>query len=417
MTDLFVVGLSHHTAPVNVREKVASGISQTIESVQRLVKDAHLIECLLVSTCNRIEIYGYSQDVAMSAQRVRDQLAICDSSIASHLYEHVGSSAVLHAFRVASSLDSMVIGEPQILGQVKRAITMAQTAGTLHTVLGRAFQHAIKAAKQVRSDTGIASGAVSISSMAVDLASRIFGNLEQRHVLLVGAGKMGESAVKILTGRGAELVIVNRSPTRGAALAKRFGGACAPYEHLQEKLALVDIAITSTGSSRPIIDVEMIRQVVKIRRHRPLFLIDLAVPRDVDPMVAKNDGVYVYDLDDLQKLTEANLQTRRAEVRAAEQLLQVHVASFERWREALRVAPTIAALRKQVHTVVRAEVARLGKHMNPQEQAQWSDCIVNKLLHHPVQKLKARTHPGTFEHEIAVVRELFSLDDTEEENS
>lgn len=305
----------------------------------------------------------------------------------------------------------MVVGEPQILGQVKTAMASAQAAGALQTVLGRCFQFALQAAKQVRAQTSIAAGTVSVSSVAVDLASKIFGELTQRQVLLVGAGKMGESAAKKLTARGAELYIVNRNPDRGLVLAQRFRGTFAPYEHLQEKLAQVDIVITSTASDHPIIDADMITQVVKLRRHRPLFFIDIAVPRNVDPNVSKSDGVYVYDLDDLQRLSEENMKARHTEISVAEKLLQQHVENFEAWRRSLALTPTITALRKQVYTIVHDEMLRLGKGMESSQVERWSDSIVNKLLNRPLQELKSGTETGDAEHEAALVRRLFGLND------
>ncbi len=411
MMELFVVGLSHHTAPVELREHVASSIIQSAESVQTLLQKARLEECVLVSTCNRVEVYGYTNDLAYSTQVIRERLSHTDSTVMAHLYEHSGVLAIRHVFRVASSLDSMVIGEPQILGQVKKAMLSAQTSGALRTVLGRAFQHALQAAKQIRAETAIAAGAVSVSSVGVDLASKIFGDLNHRQVLLIGAGKMGESAAKKLTDRGAELFVVNRSAERGASLAKRFRGVFVPYEHLQEKLAHVDIAIASTASQQPIIDVEMMNQVVKIRRHRPIFFIDIAVPRNIDPMVGKSDSVYVYDLDDLQKLSQENLRVRRSEIAAAEHVLETHVEKFEQWRRSLQLSPTIAALRTQLHTIVHDEVLRLGKGMDKSKLDYWSDSIVNKLLNRPLQMLKTGESIPDLEQEAAVIRKLFGLDD------
>ena len=412
MTELFVVGLSHHTAPLSLREQVAASLRPSAERVQAFQTQARLTECVLISTCNRVEVYGYANDLSFSTDAVRDHfVSSSGSTVTAHLYEHVGTSAVRHAFRVASSLDSKVVGEPQILGQVKTAMSSAQAAGALQTVLGRCFQFALQAAKQVRAQTAIAAGAVSVSSVAADLASKIFGELKERQVLLVGAGKMGESAARKLTARGAELYIVNRNPERGLALAQRFRGTFAPYEHLQEKLAQVDIAITSTASDRPIIDAEMISQVVKLRRHRPLFFIDIAVPRNVDPDVGKSDGVYVYDLDDLQKLSEENMKARHTEISAAERLLQEHIENFETWRRSLLLTPTITALRKQVYAIVRDEMSRLGKDMDPSQVERWSDSIVNKVLNRPLQELKMGTRTGDAEHEAAVLRRLFGLND------
>ncbi|MCA9602582.1 MAG: glutamyl-tRNA reductase, partial [Myxococcales bacterium] len=373
--DIVVVGLSHHTAPVHVRERLSVATDAMPSEVARLVGALPLDEAVVISTCNRVEIYAATTRPAEALTQARAYLVERGKpdTIDTFLYAHHGERAVAHAFRVAASLDSMVLGEPQILGQVKDAVAVAATAGTLGPLLGQCFRNAFSVAKRVRRETEIAAGTVSISSIAIELASKIFGTLEARKVLLVGAGKMGEAAAKALSKRGAELAVVNRSPERAQSVAQAAGGRARPFEALAEELAHADVVITSTGSPTFIVGVDSIRGVMRIRKGRPLFIIDIAVPRDVDPRVGEIDNVFVYDVDDLRKVADDNLAHRRKEASSAERIVHEEVQTFETWRASLAVTPTIVALRSQFQRVAELELeramTRLG-HLGPDDRQQ-----------------------------------------------
>ncbi len=414
--ELVVVGMSHRTAPVELREQLSVTMKDLGEELRAVVDSANIHEAVLVSTCNRVEIYAACQDPVEGSQAA---LAYLERRAAQGLHEVVyrraGSDAVRHAFRVAASLDSLVVGEPQILGQVKEAFEAASTAGTVGSLLGRCFHRAFAVAKRVRSETGIAEGTVSVSSIAAELATKIFGDLRTRRCLLLGAGDMGEAAAKSLAQTGAHLVVVNRSPERAEALAARCGGEARPYEVLASELVKADVVITSTSTKTFVLTEELMRDVVRARRHRPLFLIDIAVPRDVDPRCGKLDGVFLYDVDDLEKLADENLAARHQHVRAAEGIVDGEVAEFDAWRRTLEITPTIVALRKRFTEVVRAELERgLGRNGAAPPDAQALDKIVqatvNKLLHDPMVELKSSANDADGGLLVASARRLFRIE-------
>ena len=336
------------------------------------------------------------------------------------LYAHRGVDAVRHAFRVASSLDSMVVGEPQILGQVKEAYDLAQQEGAVGTLLGRCFTRAFAVAKRVRSETGIAEGTVSVSSIAVSLARKIFGELGGRRVMLLGAGEMGEAAARSLAGSGARLAVLNRSPEKAERLAEECHGEAIPYEQLTAELVRSDIVITSTSSPKYVLTVDVMQGVTKARRMRPLFIIDIAVPRDVDPRVHDMGNVFLYDVDDLQQVAEENLRERKRSAEAAERIVEVEVAEFEAWRRSLELTPTIVALRKQFAEIVKAEIARttprLGELTPKQRKSldKMASAMVNKLLHAPLTTLKKGAGQPEGGALIEATRQLFDLDEGEE---
>lgn len=415
-SDLCVVGLSHRTAPLEIRERLAVPADVLPSDLEALTHGAQVREGLLVSTCNRVELYTACDDAVGAIETARRYFrARGDADVDRYLYVHRGGDAVHHAFRVTASLDSMVVGEPQILGQVKDAFAAAEGVGTLGTVLGRCFTRAFAAAKRVRSETGIASGTVSVSSVAVDLARKIFGELRGRRVLLIGAGEMGEAAAKSLANQGSELVVVNRSPEKAEALAEACGGVARPYEQLTAELVRADVVITSTSSPRPILTTEVIGPVVKARKRRPIFLVDIAVPRDVDPRVSSLENVFLYDVDDLEKVAADNLAVRKREAEAAERIIAAEVEEFERWRRSLELTPTIKALRERFRETVRAELERtlprLGD-LSPKERKSldaMADAMVNKLLHRPVTELKRRAENGDGAALVDAAQSLFDL--------
>ena len=326
-------------------------------------------------------------------------------------------AVVRHAFRVASSLDSLVVGEPQILGQVKEAFDAARNAGTAGSLLSRCFSQAFSTAKRVRNETGIAEGTVSVSSIACELAKKIFGHLDGRRTLLLGAGEMGEGAARSLRQTGTQLHVLNRSEERALALAESCGGRVVPYERLTTELAEADVVISSTASPKFILTPELMRGVVRSRRHRPLFIIDIAVPRDVDPRVGTMDNLFVYDVDDLQQVAEENLAVRAREAAQAERIVEEEVESFLVWRRSLELAPTIVALRKQFGEVAEEELRRALSRLQNLSQSDraaleaMSLSLVNKLLHQPMMQLKAGAGEPDGAQMIDTVRRLFALTD------
>jgi glutamyl-tRNA reductase len=414
MRDFVVVGLSHRTAPVEVRERLAVPPDRLGEELRQIAAGGRFDEALLISTCNRVELYATGSDPIDAAHRARAALAtrLLDSAAEDALYQERGVDAVRHAFRVASSLDSLVVGEPQILGQVKEAFDAAKGAGTVGTLLGRCFTQAFATAKRVRNETGIAEGTVSVSSIACELAKKIFGNLEGRRTLLLGAGEMGESAARSLRQTGTQLHVINRSEDRAHSLAESCGGRAVPYERLTLELADADVVIASTASPKFILTPEMMKGVVRSRRHRPLFIIDIAVPRDVDPRVGNMDNVFVYDVDDLQQVAEENLSVRAREATLAESIVEEEVGAFLAWRRSLELAPTIVALRKRFAEVAEQELQRALPRLDGVDRAvleAMSRSMVNKLLHQPMTQLKAGAGEPDGALLIDAVRRLFAL--------
>lgn len=421
MRDFIVVGLSHRTAPVEVRERLAVPSDRLEQELREIAASGRFDEALLISTCNRVELYATSTNPIAASQVARDELARRLPASASEdvLYQERGVAVVRHAFRVASSLDSLVVGEPQILGQVKEAFDAAKGAGTMGTLLGRCFTQAFATAKRVRNETGIAEGTVSVSSIACELAKKIFGNLEGRRTLLLGAGEMGESAARSLRQTGTNLHVINRSEDRARALADSCGGRAVPYERLAVELADADVVIASTASPKFILTPELMKTVGRSRRHRPLFIIDIAVPRDVDPRVGNMDNVFVYDVDDLQQVAEENLAERTREAALAELIVEEELDAFLSWRRSLQLAPTIVALRKRFGQIAEEEMQRTLPRLEGLSESDrsvleaMSRSMVNKLLHEPMTQLKAGAGEPDGPLLIDAVRRLFAISEQE----
>jgi len=419
MRDFVVVGLSHRTAPVEIRERLAVAPEHLENELRDIAARGNFDEALLISTCNRVELYATSANPSEAIRAARDTLAsrLPEATSEDVLYAERGVAVVRHAFRVASSLDSLVVGEPQILGQVKEAFDAARNAGTAGSLLSRCFSQAFSTAKRVRNETGIAEGTVSVSSIACELAKKIFGHLDGRRTLLLGAGEMGEGAARSLRQTGTQLHVLNRSEERALALAESCGGRVVPYERLTTELAEADVVISSTASPKFILTPELMRGVVRSRRHRPLFIIDIAVPRDVDPRVGTMDNLFVYDVDDLQQVAEENLAVRAREAAQAERIVEEEVESFLVWRRSLELAPTIVALRKQFGEVAEEELRRALSRLQNLSQSDraaleaMSLSLVNKLLHQPMMQLKAGAGEPDGAQMIDTVRRLFALTD------
>ena len=418
--DVTILGMSHRTSPVALRERLAVDGEALVAGVSSLAREARIDQALLLCTCNRVEIYMAGTEPEASTRARRWLEARAGEPIDGYVYEHRGASAVRHVLRVASSLDSMVVGEPQILGQVKEAYAAAKASGVLGGFLDRCFTHAFAVAKRVRTETEIAAGSVSVSSIASDLARKIFGDLAGRRVLLIGAGEMGEQAAKHLGKSGAALYVINRSPEKAEALAREHGGHARRIESLATELAQADVAIASTSSSRFVITPELMKGVIKARRHRPLVLIDIAVPRDVDPRVGDMDNVFLYDVDDLEKVAQENLSARQREAERAETIVSLEVAAFERWRATNELTPTIVGLRERVRHVLSSELERTLPRLNGLGEVErrslekMIDAMTNKLLHHPICELKAGAETEGGKALVDATRRLFDLDHASE---
>lgn len=418
--ELMVVGLSHKTAPVQLRERFAIA-EEGLPGAAERVQVAGGRESFVISTCNRTEFYvSVEEGVSVDARLVEVMAQIGASGVATlseHVYIHRGSTALRHLFRVAASLDSLVVGEAQILGQLRGAFEVCRQAGHTGPTLDRAAERAFAVARKVRSQTGIGKSSVSVSSVAVDLARQIFGDLSGRRAVLLGAGKMGELAARHLKQGGvAELLVANRNFDRARAVAENLGGHPRDLSELADLLIQADIVIASTGARSYIVDVATMKRVLKARKYRPVFLIDIAVPRNIDPALNELDNVFVYDVDDLSEIANENLAARHREAQAAEQLVESELEKFIRDLQGLSVKPTIVALRAEVQKLRDAELekalAKMGEVDPRTRQAleRLADGLVNKLLHPVMTELKrAATEPDGPE-VLDVTRRLFGIE-------
>jgi glutamyl-tRNA reductase len=417
---LFAAGLSHKNAPVALREQLALDEDKLRELLRDAVAAGTLREAVIVSTCNRVELYGVADapGTARSAAfgRLCRHRGVDPATVEPLLYTHEEEDAVRHAFRVAASLDSMMIGEPQILGQVKDAFALAQACETVGPALHTLFTQAFAVAKRVRTETEIARHAVSVSFAAVELAKKIFAGLTGRAVLLVGAGEMAELAAKHLVEQGAfPIYVVNRTWARAQELARALSGTAVAFEDLTTALAAVDIVITSTGAPMPVVTRDAVARVMHERGARPLFFIDIAVPRDVEPGVEALEDVYCYDIDDLKQVVDANIRERLREAHRAEALVEREVAKFRARLGDVEVIPTIVSLRERLEDIRRGELKKTLARLpdaTPETRAALealSASIINKILHVPITKLRESSRAGSHRSWLEVVHELFGL--------
>ena len=412
--NLFLVGLSYRTAPVSVRERYAVAPVHLAERDAKLVAQARLDEGALISTCNRTELLGAARagDLALEHMHrfLREDLG--DGSAAPvQIYELKGGEVVRHLFRVAGGLDSMVLGEAQILGQVKEAYRAAVEARSCGPVLGRLFQHAFRAAKRIRSETGLGASTVSVARVGVALAREIFEDFAGKRVLLVGAGEMAESALRGLREAGADQIsVVNRTLGSAVELASRHGGSAHPLEELPRELARADIAITSVQVERPLLGAAELERALDHRRGHPLLLVDLGIPRNVDPSVAALENVYLYDLDDLEATAERGRQQRASAADAAREIAREEAERYLRWLAALPHVPTARELRDRLERMAKAELER-SPGGDPERTAQ---SLVAKLLHRPLERLRREADRGASLYYAQALRDLFGLDDEEE---
>jgi glutamyl-tRNA reductase len=417
---LFVAGMNHRTAPVAMREQLALEEEKIREILADLSGRGLVQEVMILSTCNRVEVYGVAavpgEARSQAFSRLGSHRGVAWRELEPLLYTATGDEAALHAFRVAASLDSMVLGEPQILGQVKDAFALAQSVGTAGPVLHALMSQAFSAAKRVRSETLVGRLAVSISYAAVELARRIFEGLEGKAVLLVGAGEMSELAARHLIDHGAlPIYVANRTWSRAQELARGLGGVPVPFDQLEATLARVDIVITSTAAPEPVVTAAQVRAALHARRGQPLFFIDIAVPRNVEPAVNDLEGAFCYDIDDLRAVVESNLKERQREAQRAQVLLEREVDKFVGRLQQLEVVPTIVSLREKLEAIRRAELERaLARLPGAAEDTRrvmdaLSQAIVNKVLHAPMVKLKDSSRAGHGRRWTEMISELFGL--------
>ena len=421
--DVILIGLNHKTAPVEVRERYALDRKEGFSL--GLVETTSAEECLTLSTCNRVEILAVGRDTeALFAQMDRYWAEVCGGSteeLSPHVYRYTGLEAARHVFQVAASLDSLVLGEPQILGQLKDAYRLALKQGTARIILNRLLHKAFFTAKKVRTETNIASSAVSISYAAVELAKRIFGDISNKTAMLVGAGEMAElAATHFLNSGMKKLLIANRTLSRAEELARCMNGTAVPFEEMAERLAEADVVVSSTGASSTVIRAREVKEVLKRRKYRPMFFIDIAVPRDVDPDVNLLDNVYLYDIDDLKEVVEENMAQRQDEAVRAQELIDQETLVFGQWLKSLELQPTIVALFDKGEDLALKELDRTLKRLGDvdDEERKALETLVlsvaRKVLHDPVTFLKRRYREeesaGRY---TALVRRIFHLDEEE----
>lgn len=419
MREIGLIGISYRTAPLEVRERFSFGPEELKGALKELVHLPRVKEAVILSTCNRVEVYSVLEDPQGGRDDVEAFLSrsrgVPREALVPFLYAKFAGEAVGHLFRVASSLDSMVVGEPQILGQIKDAYTLATEVEAVDFLLHRLFQRAFFVAKRVRTETGIGDRAISVSFVAVELAKKIFGELQGKAVLVIGAGQMCELAAKHLRSAGVERIkVANRTWQRAVELAEKVGGEPIPFEDLKAVLPKVDIVLSSTGASEYIIRKGDVAWALRERRGRPIFFIDIAVPRDVDPEVNDLTDAYLYDIDDLQEVAELNVRDRLKEAERAEAIVKEEVEKFCRWYNTLEAVPTIVALRDWAEGIRRTELEKFLRslELSPQDRGKveaLTEAIVNKLLHRPISFLKESSARGEVEPYVDLVRRLFGL--------
>ena len=415
------LGMNHETAPVELRECLSRNPDNTQKALASMRDLEAISEGLFLSTCNRVEALFITEDAEEATQAIIALMSelggMPKSDFSSHIYTLYDTDAIEHIFRVSSSLDSMVVGEPQILGQIKEAYAQAVQQKTSGVVLNRLMHRAFHVAKRVRSETGISSAAVSISYAAVELAKKIFHFLNDKKVLLIGAGEMAELAARHLLANGvSSMVVANRTFERAVEVAERFGASPISFEEVGSQLFDVDIVVASTASPGYVIEYGLVKKSLKKRRNRPLFFIDIAVPRDVQPEVNSLNNVYLYDIDDLKGVTELNMAQRRLEALKAERIIKEEVVKYEKWLKTLAVVPTIISLRDKAESIVLAELKKSNSALAELTPAQHkvietlTRSIAEKVLNDPIIFLKKRAGRSTLNTYLNMTRRLFSLD-------
>ena len=418
---LVLVGCNHRSAPIAVRERLSFPDHVLPDALRRLAADEAVAEALILSTCNRVEILVRTDRSSAEGMRVVESFLAAEHGVTAddlrrHGYHRTDLDAVRHLFQVAAGLDSMILGEPQILGQVRQAFYAAREAGTAGRVLERLMQQCLATAKRVRSETGISRHAVSVAFAAVELARQIFGDLTGRSALLLGAGKMSDLVARHLRGRGVtEPIVASRSFDTALEAAERCAGRAVHWDEGLRALHDVDVVVSATGASRFVVDREMVAAAARARRGQPLLIVDIAVPRDVDPRANEIDNVYLYDIDGLNGIVEANLEERKAEAEAARRLIAEDAEGFARWRQALEVTPTIVALRERMFELGFGELERFRARLGPLSAEQQRSleqlvrAVLQKVLHRPVTRLRHSVERRDVERVTELYREIFDL--------
>jgi glutamyl-tRNA reductase len=422
MLDIVLIGINHKTAPIELRECLAFSEEDTLKTFSIFKNSPVIKELMLFSTCNRVELLmttpNPNEAIHTAKQYLSDSKGMALNQFENALYVHQGDNAVRHIFRVASSLDSLIVGEPQILGQIKDAYRRATSQKTSGVILNRLLHKTFFVAKRVRHETGIGDHAVSISYAAIELAKKIFGSLEGKEILLIGAGEMAELAVEnLIRNRSGNIFVANRTFENALKLADKFKGTAIRYEEISGALEQVDIIISSTGATDLIIHQDQVKKILRKRKNRPLFFIDIAVPRDIDPGINRLTNAYVYDIDDLKGVIEENIEDRKREAFKAERMIDEAVVKFRQWHENLDTVPTIIDLRKKLETISQNEVKKTFKSLQHLSETDYqaiirmTNAIINKILHDPTLFLKQNGYHGPSSASIDFARKLFNLDD------
>ncbi len=420
--NLILIGMNHKTAPLDIRERLSLSCEEGFNPNRELIDIPEIDGVVYLSTCNRVEVLAQATEAEAAVGKLKRFIFrhgnLSEEEMNRCLYAYRDDEAVRHLFRVTSSLDSLVMGEPQILGQVKDAYRRAAESRTTGVILNKVLHHAFRVAKRVRTETGIAANAVSVSFAAVELAKKIFGGLKGKTVLLIGAGEMSELAARHLLTHGAgQILIANRTPMRAVQMAEAFQGRAVPFDRLEESLQAADIVISSTGAPGYVIAVPMVAAALHRRKNRLLFLIDIAVPRDIDPAAGDIDNVFLYNIDNLQDIVDENVKSRRREAEKAEAIVNEEVLNYRHWRNTLGVIPTIVSLREKAEGIVRAELEKSGAWMQNLTAAERENIeilagsIINKILHDPIVSLKEESQEYGAAAYAATLRRLFKLEE------
>jgi glutamyl-tRNA reductase len=426
--EIVLVGLNHKTACLELREQLTDSLGRYGSALLETKKLPLVEECLFLNTCNRVEVLFTTDSPDQGARELVSFWAggvlKLPAELKGHLYIYRSDDAVRHLFRVAASLDSMVVGEPQILGQIKEAYREAVRLHTTGVVLNRLLHKTFSVAKRIRTETGIASHAVSISFAAVELAKKIFQDLTGKKVLVIGAGEMAELAVEhLLNNKVQKIIVANRTLERALDLARRWQGSAISLQEVPTALTEADIVISSTGAPELIIHHDRVKGLMKQRKQRPLFFIDIAVPRDIDPKINQLDNVYLYDIDDLQGVVAQNVAGRKNEALHAERIVQEEAIKFRSWLNGLEVVPTIVSLRRKIEEIIQGEMKKTGAVLQEltegqQKSVEWmTQSILNKILHEPIAFLKEPGHQGNQNERINLIQKIFNLNKEPAEDS
>lgn len=414
---LFVIGLNHKECPLEVREKIHFSAHLTEKALSLAKENSALSELLLLSTCNRVEFYGYTEAEGQARESILHLIETLHglerSAFENYLYLYESKDAVRHLFRVAAGLDSLVVGENEILGQLRDAFKAANQAGTVHSLLYRLVEKALKTGKDVHSQTKITQGAVSIPAVAVELAEKIFGTLSGEKVMVLGTGEMSVLTLKNLRTAGADIAfIASRNEEKGKALALEYGAVRLSMEEWQRELTGVDILIASTSAPHPIVLKTHVDGVMSARRGRPVFLIDIAVPRNIEPDVNQIDDVFLYNVDDLKGVSASNLKLRRGEIRAADGIVDQAVIQYQSWVEQLAARPTVERFEAFLDQIMQAEFSELAREtgLNEDRKTQLMNRLKAKILHRPFEKIKEASKNGGVKKHLESLHSLFNLD-------